>query len=80
MTQQQKKAKDCILEYVKKAVSLGGTVSAEHGIGKLKKKYLEFMCGIDHLKEMARVKKIFDPKFLLGKGNIFDENILVNNL
>ncbi|MFA6548870.1 MAG: FAD-binding oxidoreductase [Candidatus Margulisiibacteriota bacterium] len=64
-------AKELILRFVKKAVSLGGTVSAEHGIGKIKHAYLKEMYGQDGINEMERVKRIFDPHWILGKGNIF---------
>jgi len=57
---------------VSKAVELGGTVSAEHGIGKLKHKYLETMYGKKGIDEIRRVKKCFDPEFLLNRGNMFD--------
>ena len=59
-----------------KAVELSGTVSAEHGIGKIKKAYLLEMYGEDKLREMARVKKTLDPNNILGIGNIFDPNYL----
>ncbi|MFT3744851.1 MAG: FAD-binding oxidoreductase [Pyrinomonadaceae bacterium] len=61
---------------VAQAIMLGGTVSAEHGIGKLKRKYLHAMMGERFLNEMADVKKAFDPKGILGRGNIFDESYL----
>ncbi|MEQ1606995.1 MAG: FAD-binding oxidoreductase [Pyrinomonadaceae bacterium] len=61
---------------VAQAIMLGGTVSAEHGIGKLKRKYLSAMMGERYLNEMAEVKKAFDPKGILGRGNIFDESCL----
>lgn len=61
---------------VAQAIMLGGTVSAEHGIGKLKRKYLHAMMGERYLNEMADVKKAFDPKGILGRGNIFDESYL----
>ena len=64
------------LELAKKAVSLGGTVSAEHGIGKLKHIFLEAMVGMNGIKEMAELKKILDPAAILGRGNIFDEKLL----
>ena len=66
------KAKSYMERLIKKSVSLGGTVSAEHGIGKLKKRYLELMYGKKHIKEMVHLKRYFDPHFLLGRGNIFD--------
>jgi len=65
------KAKELIMKFVKKAVSLGGTVSAEHGIGKIKHDYLKEMYGAAGLAEMVRIKKEFDPALILGRGNIF---------
>jgi len=57
---------------VAQAIMLGGTVSAEHGIGKLKRKYLAVMMGERYLNEMAEVKRAFDPKGTLGRGNLLD--------
>lgn len=57
----------CIAE----AVMLGGCVSAEHGIGKLKAKYLNVMMGERYLNEMIELKRAFDPKGILGRGNMF---------
>ena len=62
---------------VAQAIMLGGTVSAEHGIGKLKRKYLSAMMGERYLNEMAEIKRAFDPKGILGRGNMFDERYLV---
>ena len=60
----------------RKALSLGGTVSAEHGIGKARIPYLEWMVGREGLLEMARVKKAFDPAGILNRGNIFPAELL----
>jgi len=54
-----------------KAIELNGTVSAEHGIGKIKRDYLLAMYGENAINSMIALKKIFDPKMLLGKGNMF---------
>lgn len=64
-------AKELIMRFVKKAVSLGGTVSAEHGIGKIKHAYLKEMYGQAGIDEMIRVKRLFDPQWILGRGNVF---------
>ena len=61
---------------VAQAIMLGGTVSAEHGIGKLKRKYLAAMMGERYLLEMAELKRTFDPNGILGRGNMFDESYL----
>ena len=66
------KAKHLYGRFVAQAVMLGGTVSAEHGIGKLKKNYLYVMYGERYLNEMAEIKRALDPHGILGRGNIFD--------
>jgi D-lactate dehydrogenase (cytochrome) len=70
------KAKDLVIAFVRKGVSFGGTVSAEHGIGKIKHRYLEEMYGKAGILEMARVKKAFDPNCILGLDNMFPKEVL----
>jgi D-lactate dehydrogenase (cytochrome) len=59
--------------FAAKAVEFGGTVSAEHGIGKMKIKFLELMYSPQHLNEMQAVKLALDPGRLLNPGNIFND-------
>jgi len=59
-----------------KAIELNGTVSAEHGIGKLKIEYLTMMYGQDTIKKMAELKRTLDPNLILGIGNIIDKKYL----
>jgi D-lactate dehydrogenase (cytochrome) len=59
-----------------KAVELGGTVSAEHGIGKLKTEYFRLMYDSEIIRKMAELKRILDPNMLLGTGNIFKTGIV----
>ena len=70
------RAREVYLTLVRRAIAAGGTVSAEHGIGKLKRPYLEMLYGETHLREMARLKRAFDPAAILGRGNIFSEEYL----
>lgn len=56
--------------FAQKAVELGGTVSAEHGIGKLKRQFLQIMYGEEGLAQMARVKSILDPLWIINPGNV----------
>jgi D-lactate dehydrogenase (cytochrome) len=70
---QNELALDLYLEFCKKAVEFGGTISAEHGIGKLKRKYFELMYPEKVLKEMFEIKKTLDPNLILNRGNIFPE-------
>jgi len=60
----------------KKAIELKGTISAEHGVGKIKTGYLVDMYGKENIKQMAELKRVFDPKFLLGAGNIIPQSII----
>ena len=62
--------------FIRRAVEVGGTISAEHGIGKLKREYLVQLYGEAHLREMAELKNAFDPAGILGRGNMFEENYL----
>ena len=73
---EHKRSKDICLAFIKKGVSLGGTVSAEHGIGKTRREYLEEMYGRQGVIEMARIKKALDPNWILGLDNIFPKEIL----
>ncbi len=58
-------------QFAAKAIEFGGTVSAEHGIGKLKIKFLELMYSPEQIDGMRAVKLAFDPACLLNPGNIF---------
>lgn len=69
-------AREIYLRFVKKAVGLGGTISAEHGIGKLKRDYLRELYSDENLREMVALKRAFDPAGILGRGNIFSEEYL----
>lgn len=65
------KGKEIYKKICMKAVEPGGTISAEHGIGKLKTEYLVLMYGEENIRKMAEVKRVLDPNMLLGSGNIF---------
>ncbi|MHA1245740.1 MAG: FAD-binding oxidoreductase [Candidatus Thorarchaeota archaeon] len=60
------------MTFAKRAVELGGTVAAEHGIGKLKREFLKIMYGESGIQEMQAVKRALDPKWLLNRGNMID--------
>jgi len=58
------------MAFAKKAVELGGTVAAEHGIGKLKRAFLEVMYGPGGISQIQAVKRAVDPMWLLNQGNM----------
>jgi FAD/FMN-containing dehydrogenase len=57
-----------ILEFARKAVELGGTVSAEHGLGRRKAHLLKLQYAPEHLETMLALKRRLDPENLLGRG------------
>ncbi|MBD7924643.1 MULTISPECIES: FAD-binding oxidoreductase [Xanthomonas] len=50
----------------------GGSISAEHGIGLVKKPYLESTRSVEEIALMRAVKRVFDPAGLLNPGKLFD--------
>jgi D-lactate dehydrogenase (cytochrome) len=57
--------------WARQVVAWGGSVSAEHGIGKLKTNLLQVMYGAGGIDQMRALKKLFDPAGLLGTGTLF---------
>jgi D-lactate dehydrogenase (cytochrome) len=53
-------------------IEWGGSISAEHGIGKLKRDLFRQMAGDDALRRMRDLKRLLDPAFLLNPGNLFE--------
>ncbi len=49
-----------------------GSISAEHGIGLLKKPYLGFTRPPEQIALMRQMKKLLDPQGILNPGKIFD--------
>jgi glycolate oxidase len=54
--------------------SLGGTISGEHGIGLIQKRYMDIVFNETQIGLMRGIKKVFDPKNILNAGKIFDMN------
>ncbi len=69
-------AKRLYLDFAREAVKLGGTISAEHGIGKIKRGYLPLMLSKGAIHEMVTLKKEFDPELILNRGNLFTDEML----
>jgi hypothetical protein len=58
-------------EFARHAVSLGGTVSAEHGLGKRKAGYLKLQYMAEEIEKMRAVKRRLDPGNILGRGTLW---------
>ena len=68
--EQYEQAQQLLKEFARKAVSLGGTVSAEHGLGKRKAHLLRLQYSDAELDAMRAIKKRLDPRGLLGQGTL----------
>jgi len=68
-----KGGKAMFARWAEQIVAMGGTVSAEHGVGKNKRNLLTLLYGEEGQRQMAAVKVRFDPDVILGVGNLFPE-------
>ena len=55
---------------LREVIAMGGTVAAEHGIGKLKRRWLPMQASPAQLRVMHAIKREFDPLGLLAQGNV----------
>jgi len=62
-----------IREIFTHTVSLGGTISGEHGIGYSQKSYLSIALGENEITLMKNIKKTLDPNNIMNPGKIFAE-------
>jgi FAD/FMN-containing dehydrogenase len=67
------RAAEILLDFARKAVALGGTVSAEHGLGKRKTHLLPIQFAPQEIDAMKNVKRRLDPSWILGRGTLFAE-------
>jgi glycolate oxidase len=56
----------------RKAKELGGTISGEHGIGYVQKKYMNEVMPEEQIELMRGIKRVFDPNGIMNPGKIFD--------
>jgi FAD/FMN-containing dehydrogenase len=72
--EEYERGKQVMTDLARAAVALGGTVGAEHGLGKRKTHLLELQYPPDQIEAMKNVKRRFDPDWLLGRGTLFSYN------
>ena len=73
--EQFERAKSLMTELAREAVRLGGTVGAEHGLGKRKAHLLGVQYSPEQIESMRAVKRRFDPRWLLGRGTLFPDGL-----
>jgi FAD/FMN-containing dehydrogenase len=67
-------AKAVSTELARDAVAMGGTVGAEHGLGKRKAHLLEIQYLPAEIEAMRAVKRRFDPHWILGQGTLLHKS------
>ncbi|MEJ2106969.1 MAG: FAD-linked oxidase C-terminal domain-containing protein [Acidiferrobacteraceae bacterium] len=71
--EQQEHARPCLDAVFDLVLSLGGTLSGEHGIGREKRDYINREIDPETLDLMRRIRHEFDPAGILNPGKIFPE-------
>ena len=62
---------DVTEEIYRLTLSLGGTLTGEHGIGVTRRKYLSLALDEEQVNIMRGIKDVFDPNHILNPGKIF---------
>ena len=57
-------------DWARQVRDMGGTITAEHGAGKIKKELARIMYGDENVEKLRAFKTSLDPKYLLSPGNI----------
>jgi glycolate oxidase len=68
----EEKVHELFIEIYKLGISLGGTISGEHGLGFAKKGYFPLVAAEHEIDLMKRIKQAFDPNNIMNPGKIFD--------
>jgi glycolate oxidase len=71
--EQWKKVEQMVAEEFAIALELGGTLSGEHGVGALKRPYMETALGAVSLDIQKRIKAALDPLNILNPGKVFPD-------
>jgi len=75
----RKQAPELLTQLFKVGVAMGGTVSGEHGVGSIKKKYLDIAFNESEISLMKRIKQAFDPNNIMNPGKVIDIDSPLNN-
>jgi glycolate oxidase len=58
-------------EVYRLALSLGGTITGEHGVGATRRKYLPLALDAAQIEVQRRIREVFDPNYILNPNKIF---------
>jgi glycolate oxidase len=62
---------DAANDLFRTAIALGGTLTGEHGVGVLKRRWLADEVGPDSYELQVKLKSVFDPLGILNPGKVF---------
>lgn len=65
------KAEEMGSKIMKACITMGGSITGEHGVGREKREYMPLMYTDDDLEAMKKVKRVFNPEEVLNPGKIF---------
>lgn len=68
---QQARARDAFDAVMALAISLGGTITGEHGVGRIKRGWLPAYLGEEAMALNQRIKSALDPQNILNPGSVF---------
>ncbi|MFQ5963911.1 MAG: FAD-binding oxidoreductase [Candidatus Scalinduaceae bacterium] len=63
--------RNLISQILKEVVSIGGTITSEHGVGDTKSEFIGLELSPHEIEIMKELKKMFDPKGIMNPGKIF---------
>jgi FAD/FMN-containing dehydrogenase len=68
---------DALKETFALSVTLGGSISGEHGIGYVKAAYLDMAIDAPTLEIMKAIKRVFDPHGILNQGKSLSSAVIL---
>ena len=71
--EQMKKVEQMVSEEFSVALELGGTLSGEHGVGTLKRPYLQKALGDVSVEIQKKIKQVLDPQNILNPGKVLPD-------
>src|SRR5436190_10476601 len=70
--EEMRRVEEAFKEIFDEAIRLGGTITAEHGVGLAKKSFLPKFAGDAQMRVMRELRRALDPRGILNPGKIFD--------
>ena len=71
--EEMEKAEQAFAEIFARAVEMGGTITGEHGVGKMKAPYLHLKVGRAGIEAMKAIKLALDPNNIMNPGKVFQD-------